>query len=365
MKLEVNIEDLKSGLMAGTKILLNPRNLNPSVDERLVLLEVKEDFLSIKFPGYVSMDVNFIECQADGEFSVRVDPDIILSYISAKTGSVEISFDEKHKLSMVSGRGRMTSVYKDASSHLPSKGVSGEPFMTVWSSYFVSVLKRATMFVKVDEFRQNLECVFLKSGKGVLEIAATDRFRCFRHRKQVEEASEGEIQISPAASGLLFHYLDKVDTKVLFYSNDKYSAIAFDDVVIYDLKYDRGFPNYSALFDRFDKVASVMANKKTLLDSASLAKSVVKMATLDVSVGNPLALSITDYGTGVHLEEEVPVTSFEGESKVFYTYPSSFCDAVRAVLGEDALLEITDNRYKLRNPKYPSDEIVGSFVLNF
>lgn len=365
MKFKASIDDLKSGLMAGTKVLLNPRNLNPSVDERLVLFEVKEDFLTVKFPGYVSMEINFIECQADGEFSVRMDPEIILSYISAKSGSIEIVFGDDHKVSMISGRGKMTSVYKDASSYLPTRKLEGEPFMTVWSSYFVSILKRATIFVKVDEFRQNLECVFLKSGKGVLEIAATDRFRCFRHRKEVEEASEGEIQISPAASSLLFHYLDKVDTKVSFYSNDKYSVIAFNDVVVYDLKYDRGFPNYSALFDRFDKVASVMVNKKTLLDSAFLAKSVVKVATLGVSVGNPLALSITDYGTGVHLEEEVPVTSFEGENKVFHTYPTSFCDAVRAVIGEDALLEITDNRYKLRNPKYPSDEIVGSFVFNF
>lgn len=366
MKFRCDIGDLKGALVSGTKMLLNPSNLNKSKDDPMVLLDVSEGRLSVLFPGNVSMKVGWIECVSDSEFKVRIDPKMFLDFVNGKDGEVTFTFDpESNRLVMKACRGRMSCVYMRPPEYVSVPVLPSNVFMSAQSSYFVSVLKRAVNFASKDPYRPNLMCVVIKIENGIVEVASTDMFRCFRHRKAATGATEGFLQISPVASCLLMDFLDGKESRVDFYTDEKYSYIVFDDVIIYDLKYDSKFPNYNKLFDRFESNAGAMVNKQMFLASASITKNLDRLEYLRMELKNPVTLSASRLEKGIVTEEEVPATSSYGEAS-FYVFARDMYDSARAILGTDLKIEYSPltHTYKMYNPSFPLDEVLNSEVVN-
>ncbi|WP_019413365.1 DNA polymerase III subunit beta [Paenisporosarcina sp. TG20] len=297
----------------------------------------------------------FIKAEEDGEQIIRVieEGSIVVqarmfNEIVRKlpTSDVEIEVNDHYQTHIRSGKSEFHLIGLDASEFPLLPEILDDRHFVIPGDLLKSIIRETVFAVSTSESRPVLTGVHWEVKNGELVCVATDSHRLARRKTTLEQMPEGEYSV--VIPGKSLNELSKIigdsSEPVQIVMTQQQVLFKTSDVLFYSRLLEGNYPDTSRLIPNEYKT-TVIVNGKLLLqaiDRASLLakeerNNIVRFHSLDGSVVE-ISSSSPEVGK---VEEEIQAKSIEGEELKISFSAKYMMDALKAVDGQDVMVQFT------------------------
>ncbi|WP_391123353.1 DNA polymerase III subunit beta [Psychrobacillus sp. L3] len=320
-----------------------------------IKLEVTEEGLHLTGSDSDITIQTFIKSEENGDQVIRVieEGSIVVqarmfNEIIRKlpTSDVEIEVKENYHIYIHSGKSEFHIIGSESAEYPLLPEIQDDRQFVMPADLLKSTVRETIFAVSTSESRPVLTGVHWQVKNGELVCVATNSHRLARSKVTLEQLPEGEYSVVIPAKSL--NELSKIigDSSEPVYIAMTSQQVLFKtgDVLLYSRLLEGNYPDTSSLIPTEYKTIVTINGKELFqaIDRASLLareerNNIVRLSLLD---GNIVEISSSSPEIG-EVEEQIQTTSIEGEEIRISFSAKYMMDALRALDGQDVIVQFT------------------------
>lgn len=281
-------------------------------------------------------------------FSFLLDAKTFIQFVEGHKTDLDIVLMDNKEIKISYKRGSFSFTYEPNGSYPTFFEPSGFPDFVIKSSYFVPAIKKSFLFVGHNEFRPEIETIFLDVLGDCVNIVSTDLQRIFISKKVInDECVHKNLMLSDNAASILYDSLSDSDEIIKVYSDNVRTFLSFDTITLSDINIDRKFVNYKSVTDLF------VAESKVVIEKDSFVKALTAMSLVESMLcihteKDKMVIESEEKSVRKKVTESIDVRFIEGSDFDFNIVSKNILPSVKVLSGKEITLEYSAARRAIK-----------------